>query len=65
MATAYNSGEIAKDEDFEKLMNQAADILEEIRNISRDELTEESAAEVNDTMMLILEGLGETLGLTG
>lgn len=65
MATAYNNGEIEKNEDFEKLMNQAAEILEQIQVISRDELTEEKAVEVNDTMILIQEGLGEALGLTG
>lgn len=65
MATAYNNGEIEKNEDFEKLMNQAAEILEQIQVISRDELTEEKAVEVNDTMILIQERLGEALGLTG
>lgn len=65
VATAYNNGEIEKNEDFEKLMNQAAEILEQIQVISRDELTEEKAVEVNDTMILIQEGLGEALGLTG
>lgn len=65
VATSYNNGEIEKNEDFEKLMNQAADILEQIQVISRDELTEEKAVEVNDTMILIQEELAEALGLTG
>lgn len=65
VATAYNNGEIEKNEDFEKLMNQAMEILEQIQNISREDLTEENAVEVNNTMMLILERLGEALGLTG
>lgn len=63
VATSYNNGEIEQNEDFEKLMNQAADILEEIQNISRDDLTEEKAVEVNEAMLLVLEGLGQALGL--
>ncbi len=65
VATAYNNGEIEKNEDFEKLMNQAADILEQIQNISRDDLTEENAVEVNETMILILQGLQEALEALG
>lgn len=65
VAVAYNNGEIEKNEDFEKLMNQAVEILEKIQNISREELTEENAVEVNNTMIMILEGLAEAAGLTG
>lgn len=65
VATAYNNGEIEKSEDFEAMMNQAADILEQIQNISRDDLTEEKAVEINDTMINIQDTFGEALGLVG
>ena len=64
-ATDYNNGVYEKNEDFEKVMNQAADILEQIQTISRDGLTEEKAVEINDTMILIQEQMAEFLGLTG
>lgn len=64
VATAYNNGDIEQNDDFENLMNQAADILEQIQVISRDELTEENAVAVNDTMIEILDAMQAALGVT-
>lgn len=65
VTTAYNNGEIEKSEEFENLLKKAMEILEQIQNISREDLTEEKAVEVNNTMILIQESIGEALGLTG
>lgn len=61
--TAVNNGELERDEDFEALMNQAAEILEQIQGVSQDSLTQENAVEINDTMILIQEQMSEALGV--
>lgn len=65
VAVAYNNGEIEESEDFKALMNQAVEILEQIQNISRDDLTEEKAVEINNTMISIQDTFLEALGLAG
>ena len=59
--TATSNGELERDEAFENLMNQAADMLEEIQSTPRDGLTEEKAIEINDKMIKIQEDMAEAL----
>lgn len=60
---AYSNGQIERDESFENLMNQAAEVLEQLNSTPRDDLTEEKAVEINNTMMRIQEEMAEALGI--
>lgn len=53
----YNSDEIAADADIEDLLNEAADIIEQMGEITQDSITEEDAGLLTDAMVDILEGL--------
>ena len=53
----YESDEIAADEDIENLMNEAADVINEMGEISQDSITEKDAEDLNGAMVDILEGL--------
>lgn len=61
--TATSNGELERDENFENLMNQAADVLEQIQSLSQAELSEEEAVQLNDTMIGIQEQMSELLGV--
>lgn len=60
---AAGSGEIERDDDFENLMNQTAEILEQMNTMSPEELTQDKAVEINDTMMRLQEEIAEALGI--
>ena len=51
------SDEIAGDAEIEDLMNQAADVINEMGEISQDTITEADAETLNGAMMDILDGL--------
>ena len=53
----YESDEIAGDAEIEDLMNQAADVINEMGEISQDTITEADAETLNGAMMDILDGL--------
>lgn len=53
----YESDEIAADTDIENLMNEAADIINEMGEISQDSITESDADDLNEAMLNILDGL--------
>lgn len=60
---AVNNGEIERNEEFEALMNQAAEILEQMQFVSKEELTQEKAVELNDAMILLQEQMSEAIGV--
>ena len=53
----YESDEIAGDAEIEDLMNQAADVINEMGEISQDAITEADAETLNGVMLDILDGL--------
>ena len=53
----YESDEIAGDAEIEDLMNQAADVINEMGEISQDAITEADAETLNGAMLDILDGL--------
>lgn len=57
VADAYNSDEVAADADIEEAMNEAADVIEQMGEITQDTLTEEDAEELNGAMKDILDAL--------
>ena len=57
MVDLYESDEIAGDAEIEDLMNQAADVINEMGEISQDTITEADAETLNGAMMDILDGL--------
>lgn len=67
-ATAYNegvsNGTLERDESFENLMNQAAEILEQMQTVSQTDITQEQAVELNDTMIAIQEQMAEAMGIS-
>lgn len=65
VAEAYNSDEIAANAEIESTMTEAADIIEEMGNIDKAELTESDAEDLNEAMRLILEGLAQIANSMG
>lgn len=67
IASEYNTmtsdGTMERDEAFETLMNQAADLLEEIQNTPKADLTEDKAIELNDKMIKVQEDMTSALGM--
>lgn len=59
VADAYNSDEIAADAELEEAMNMAADVIEQMGEITQDNLTEEDAEALNGAMEEILDALVE------
>lgn len=60
---AVGSGEMERDESFENLMNQVSEALEQMNAISPEELTQDKAVEINDTMIRLQEEMAEALGI--
>lgn len=58
LATAYNNGEYEKNTDFEAVMNQSADIIEQMGSVSVDGLTEKEAQDLAQTMLNLIEQIG-------
>lgn len=62
----YESDEIEADASIEDVMNQAADVINEMGEISQDSITEEDADTLNSAMLDILDALSLTVdGMTG
>lgn len=59
VAEAYNSDEIAANAELEEAMGQAADVIEQMGEITQDSLTEEDAIALNDSIGEILKALSE------
>lgn len=53
----YESDEIAGDAEIEDLMNEAADVINEMGEISQDAITEADAETLNGAILDILDGL--------
>ena len=53
----YMSDDVEADEDVEAVLNEAADIINEMGEISQEELTEEDGMALNDSMLDILDVL--------
>ena len=53
----YESDEIEADASIEEIMNQAADVINEMGEISQDTITEEDAETLNSAMLDILDAL--------
>ena len=53
----YESDEIEADDSIEDVMNQAADVINEMGEISQDTITEEDAETLNSAMLDILDAL--------
>lgn len=53
----YESDEIEADASIEEVMNQAADVINEMGEISQDTITEEDAETLNSAMLDILDAL--------
>ena len=53
----YESDEIEADDSIEDVMNQAADVINEMGEISQDTITEEDAEVLNDSILALLEVL--------
>ena len=53
----YNSDEIAADADIESLLDEAADVIEQMGEITQDTITEEDAETLAGAMLDILDGL--------
>ena len=61
----YESDEIEADAAIEDVMNQAADVINQMGEISQDSITEADADTLNSTMLDILDGLSLTVdGMT-
>ena len=54
----YENDAIAADAAIEDVMNQAADVINQMGEISQDSITEEDAVVLNDAMLSLLEVLG-------
>lgn len=59
VAEAYNSDEIAADPELEEAMGLAADVIEQMGEITQDSITEEDAVALNDSIGEILEALSD------
>ncbi|MDO5575178.1 MAG: hypothetical protein Q4G60_14500 [bacterium] len=57
VADLYSSDEVAADADIEATMNQAADVINQMGEITQDTLTEADAEQLNSAMVDILDGL--------
>lgn len=53
----YENDEIAADADIEDVMNQAADVINQMGEITQDTITEEDAVTLNSAMSDILDAL--------
>lgn len=53
----YNSDEIAANADIEEVMNEAADVINQMGEITQDSITEEDAVILNDAIGDILDAL--------
>ena len=61
----YENDAIAADEAIEDVMNQAADVINQMGEISQDSITEEDAATLNSAMLDILDALSSVVdGMT-
>lgn len=62
----YESDEIEADASIEDIMNEAADVINEMGEISQDTITEEDAETLNSAMLDILDALSLLVeGMTG
>lgn len=61
VAELYNSDEVAADEDIEATMADAADVIEQMGQITQESITEEDAESLNSAMLDILEALQLTI----
>lgn len=57
----YSMDEIAADEDIEEAMNEAADVINQMGEITQDSITEEDAVALNDIMIQVLDVLSSVL----
>lgn len=57
VADYYMSDEVEADADIEDILNQTADVINEMGEISQDTITEEDAVTLNDTMMSLMDSL--------
>ena len=57
VADLYNSDEVEGDADVESALNQTADIMNEMGEITRDTITEADAESLNDSMLTLCEVL--------
>lgn len=57
VADYYMSDEVEADADVEDILNQTADVINEMGEISQDTITEEDAVTLNDTMMSLMDRL--------
>lgn len=55
----YSSDEIQADADIEDAMTQAAEVIDQMGEITQDSITEEDAETLNQAMVDILEGLAD------
>lgn len=60
---ACASGEMERNEAFEALMNQTQELMTQMNNTNPDELTEEKAVEMNNTMMRLQQEMCDALGI--
>ena len=51
------SDEVEADADIEDILNQTADVINEMGEISQDTITEEDAVTLNDTMLSLMDSL--------
>ena len=57
VADYYMSDEVEADADIEDILNQTADVINEMGEISQDTITEEDAVTLNDTMLSLMDSL--------
>lgn len=57
----YKQDEIAADSTIEDALNQAADVITQMGEITQDTITEADAAELNDAILLILDALSDVV----
>lgn len=57
VAELYNSDEVEGDADVESALNQTADIMNEMGEITQDTITEADAESLNDSMLTLCEVL--------
>lgn len=57
VAELYSSDEIAADADIEDTMNKAADVINQMGEITQDSMTEADAEDLNSAMVDILDAL--------
>ena len=57
VADLYNSDEVEGDADVESALNQTADIMNEMGEITQDTITEADAESLNDSMLTLCEVL--------